>query len=140
MPGLVGIIDYNQNPSVNDTIRRMVNVLNHTSPHVEEICKTNNAALAVLRRESDYMPNSVIEDEDVIFAFWGHLFDKEDLIKKAGMEFNPAESISIGHLLLNLYKNEGLSGYDRLNGRFIIAVWDKKEKRLHLISDRYGFC
>ena len=140
MPGLVGIIDYNQNPSVNDTIRRMVNVLNHTSPHVEEICKTNNAAFAVLRRATDYLVNSVVEDKGVIFAFWGHLFDKEDLIKKAGMEFNPAESISIGHLLLNLYKNEGLSGYYKLNGRYVIALWDKNDRTLRLISDRYGFC
>ena len=140
MPGIVGIVDFNECVSIDKTIRRMLNVLNYTSSIVEEVCVTSNAAFAVDSLKVYSHNKSVIEDNNTILAFWGHLWDKEGLAKRTGVGLDIVGDISIVQLLLSLYKNEGLASFYKLNGRFVIALWDKKEKTLKLICDRYGFC
>jgi asparagine synthase (glutamine-hydrolysing) len=140
MPGLVGIIENNQSTKVDSLIRQMKCVLEHPSPCIEEIRIAGEAAFAVIRRGDDRADNSTTDDKDILLAFWGHLWDSANPKGKAELEGRPAEDVSTAHMLLDLFRNEGLSGFYSLNGRFAIALWDKKHKTLHLVSDRYGFC
>lgn len=136
MPSLVGIVNCNQAPAIGDILRRMATFLDNPS----EIRAMGNAAFAVPRSATNHPNNWLAENESAILVFWGQLWDKEGIAKRAGMGSAPAEGVPTALLLLNLHRNEGLSGLCRLNGRFVIALWDKNEKTLYLISDRHGFC
>lgn len=139
MSGIVGIVNFNQDAPISNIIGQMINILNHTLPRIKEVSITNNAAFAVLKLKSDCLHNSVVEDKDTVLAFWGYLWNKKDFAKKI-KPMPDLENIPVGQLLLNLFKKEGLSSFYTLNGRFVIAIWNKQEKTLKLISDRHGFC
>ena len=141
MPGIVGIVNFDKDPrSIDQTIKRMVKILHHTSPSEEDICILNHTALAAVRLKVYSFRDLVAEDKGTALAFWGYLWDQEDLRKRTGIRFENIRDVSIGHLLLTLYNKEGIDGLCNLNGRFVIAIWDKRENVLKLVSDRYGFC
>jgi asparagine synthetase B (glutamine-hydrolysing) len=73
-----------------------------------------------------------------MLAFWGYIWDQQDLERRTGSDFADLKHHSIGQMLLTLYNNEGVSGFLDLNGRFAIAIWKQAEKVLHLITDRCG--
>ncbi|MDL1969041.1 MAG: asparagine synthase-related protein [Deltaproteobacteria bacterium] len=141
MPGIAGIVDFKQDGASTDTqIRRMVKILNHTSPAEEEIYIAKHAAIGAVRLKVYSLQNLVAEDTNTAITFWGYLWDQEDLKKRTGLNFQNMGDVSAGNLLLTLYNKEGIDGLCNLNGRFVIAIWNKREKVLNLINDRYGFC
>ena len=141
MPGLAGIADFSQDAaSIKQNIQRMGRILCHTAPSVEDRCVLDHVALSSVRLKAYPFHNLIGENEDTAIAFWGYLWDEVDLMKRTGVEGNNLKDISLGQLLLKLHKKEGLEGFCNLNGRFVIALWDKGKKTLVLINDRYGFC
>jgi asparagine synthase (glutamine-hydrolysing) len=141
MPGIVGIVDYSEDSAlVGQHIKHMMGILNHTSPSDMEICILDEAALGVVRLKIYPFHNLVTEDKHNVIVFWGYLWDEEDLKKRTGLWFGSLKDISVAELLMELYRKEVFKGLLNLNGIFTIALWDKEEKVLRLISDRYGFC
>ena len=141
MPGIVGIVDFNLgSASVDKQVRRMVKILNHTSPSNEEVYVADHAGLGAVRLKVYPLHDLLAEDENTALAFWGYLWDHEDLKKKTGLNFQNINDVSAGNLLVTLYNKEGIDGLCNLNGRFVIAIWNKREKVLTLVNDRYGFC
>ena len=141
MPGIAGIVDFNQDSaSMDKQIRRMVQILNHTSPSDEEVYISDHAALAAVHLRVYPFHDLVAEDTNTAIAFGGYLWDQEDLKKRTGLNFQNMGDVSVGNLLLTLYNKEGIDGLCNLNGRFVIAIWNKREKVLTLVNDRYGFC
>jgi asparagine synthase (glutamine-hydrolysing) len=141
MPGIAGIVDFDKDKaSIDKEIRRMVKILNHTSPSDEEIYVSDHAALGAVRLKAYSFHDLVAADEDTLVVFWGYLWDQENLKRRAGFDFRNIGDISVGQLLLTLYNKEGIDGFCNLNGRFVIALWDKAKETLRLIGDRYGFC
>lgn len=141
MPGIAGIVDFRTDPTSTDqNIRRMAKILDHTSPSVQEVCILNHAALAAVRLKNYPYHNLIAQNDQIALAFWGYLWDQEELGEN--LDLNPIgrEGISAGDLLLQVYSDAGANGFCDLNGRYVIALWDKKEKSLKLITDRYGFC
>jgi len=47
-------------------------------------------------------------------------------------------TVSSEHILLDLYEAEGLEFISRLDGAFVLAIWDQREHRLLLGSDRFA--
>lgn len=140
MPGIAGIVNFDKtNASIDKQIRRMVKILNHISPSSEDVCILGHAALGVPRLKEYSFQDLVAKDKNTAIAFWGYLWDQEDLKKRTGLLCGNIRDISIGQLLLTLYNKEGMDGLCNLNGRFVIAIWNKVEKVLNLIGDRYGF-
>lgn len=141
MPGIVGIVDFNQDSaSIDKQLRRMVRILNHTSPSDEEVYVSEHASLGAVKLKIYSYQELIAEDEITSLAFWGYLWDQEDLKKRTGLNFENIRDVSIGRLLLRLYNKEGIDGLCNLNGRFVIAIWNKAEKVLTLVNDHYGFC
>lgn len=141
MPGIAGIVDFNlDNASISKQIRRMVKILNHTSPSHEEEYISDHAALGAIRLKVYPFHELVVEDKNTAIAFWGYLWNPDNLKKSIDLNFGKRKDVSIGTLLLTLYNKEGIEGFCDLNGRFVIAIWNKVEKVLNLVNDRYGFC
>ena len=143
MPGLAGFISFSRTMDVAETRRdmeRMSNLLAHTSPCSEEVIAFDNGALSSVNLEAHPLHGLLSEDKTTTLAFWGYLWDHEDLKKRTGLNFQDIKDISVGQVLLTLYNKEGIDGLSNLNGRFVIAIWNKAEKVLTLVNDRYGFC
>ena len=141
MPGIAGIVDFGRDSaSIDKQIERVVKILNHTSPSDEEVYVSDYAALGAVKLKIYSYQELISEDERFAIAFWGYLWDHEDLKKRTGLNFGNIKDVSVGNLLLRLYNKEGIDSLCNLNGRFVIAIWNKVEKVLTLVNDRYGFC
>ena len=82
--------------------------------------------------------NLVHENRSAMLCFWGYLWDDGKIERLTGNSFKTVEE-NTGQFLLDLYMQYGLNFINDLNGRFSIALLDKTDKKLHLITDRYGF-
>ena len=143
MPGIAGIVDSNRtrkSSEIKADIEHMAKDLSHTSPCSQEIICFDHGSMAAVRLEVYPYHGLLAGNEKYVLAFWGYLWDQEGLKKRTGLKFGRIHDISIGELLLLLFNKEGLEGFYNLNGRFVIALWNKLEKVLNLLCDRYGFC
>ena len=141
MPGIAGIIDFkNDSNTIEKSLKKMADNFSRVSPLMEETRICNNAALGVVRLK-DYPDQGIIsEDKNSVLSFWGYIWGMADSEKTNNISVSMTNNKSAGQLLLDVYNNEGLNGLYKLNGRFVIALWDKAKKVLRLISDKYGFC
>ncbi len=141
MPGIAGVAAWTPgDSSIDKLVRQMVTMLNHTSPSVEEIRVTDQAALGAVRLTVYPFRDLVAEDEHTMLSFWGYLWDQDDLKRRSGDVFPNIRDSSIGKVLLAIFNNEGIDGLCNINGRFVIAIWDKTCSVLRLMVDRCGFC
>lgn len=77
-------------------------------------------------------------DGRVWAVFNGEIYNHKELrrdLAGRGCQFRTSSDTEV---LLRLYETEGLNGLRRLNGMFAIAIWDSKDRELHLIRDRMG--
>jgi asparagine synthase (glutamine-hydrolysing) len=64
-------------------------------------------------------------------AFHGSLYNLNDLLSLKAMPCDP------GLALIRLYLQEGLRFLHRLRGEFALALWDGREEKLFLATDRF---
>jgi asparagine synthase (glutamine-hydrolysing) len=75
----------------------------------------------------------------VTLIFNGEIYNHAALrreLEGAGSVFRTAHSDT--EVLLEIYLRYGLAGLPRLNGMFALAVWDSRDRTLHLARDRMG--
>lgn len=141
MHGIIGIVDRSTtNVSIARNLEKMLHGLSSVHSSNIEKLYTFGAAFAIVKTDGCSSKGLVAENEDVVIAFWGQLYDKKHLLTKAGQDSKSFETESIGKALLKIYSNEGIRGISNLNGRCVVALLDKKNSKLELISDKNGFC
>jgi asparagine synthetase B (glutamine-hydrolysing) len=77
--------------------------------------------------------------EDGALSLWldGELWDRPSAREAAGLR--SGEAATDPELCLRLYQKQGERFCERLNGQFVIALYDAARERLLLCNDRYGF-
>lgn len=141
MPGIAGIIDFSgimEREGREQDINRMSNILSHSSSCSTEKVTFEAGTMAAVFTANSSLHGLIAEDELNIIAFWGCLWDEGELRRKSDWEFQSLKEISAGELALRIYRKSGIDGLCNLNGRFVAAIWEKKERRLRLVSDRHG--
>ncbi len=78
------------------------------------------------------------EDKSMLIVMDGEIFDylddKKNLLKK-GHKFKSESCIEY---CLHLFEEEGASGLKKLNGSFLIVIYNLKTKEVFIITDRLG--
>ncbi|SBW10875.1 Asparagine synthase (Glutamine-hydrolysing) 1 (modular protein) [uncultured delta proteobacterium] len=121
----------------------MCDTIRHRGPDDDGFFTTSKVALgmrrlAIVDIEGGRQPMRS-EDGSVTLVFNGEIYNHRELrreLEQQGVRFKTAHSDT--EVLLAMYLRHGLDLLPRLNGMFGIAVWDARERALHLMRDRLG--
>ena len=135
MSGVFGVVDPRQQTDVGSLVDRMKATLSHRDWFVADslVDREDNLALGrigigIFNATSQPVWNST---RTVALVMAGEFYNRDAL-----GESEPTESDE--RFALALYEKWGDPFVNRLNGAFIIAIWDKARRRLLIANDRFG--
>jgi asparagine synthase (glutamine-hydrolysing) len=76
------------------------------------------------------------DDRTLALVMEGELYNAEALERTVMVDRSPARSHA--ELMLRLYERCGTTCLGRVNGAFVVAVWDSRQKQLVVFNDRLG--
>jgi asparagine synthase (glutamine-hydrolysing) len=143
MCGICGYINFDDRRSAGaDRISQMMESLKHRGPdgHGHYIC--NNVALghrrlSIIDIETGDQP-MFSDDRQLVIVYNGEIYnyiELRDELKKKGYIFNTESDTEV---ILNAYREWGMSCVDTFNGVWAFALWDIQNKRLFCSRDRLG--
>jgi len=144
MCGIAGWFDPDASGGEADTarLRRMCDTIRHRGPDddgyaVHPVVALGMRRLAVVDVAGGHQPMAS-EDGVIELVFNGEIFNHEALraeLSSQGVHFRTRSDTEV---VLRIYERDGLTGLNRLNGMFAIAIWDGRQRILRLIRDRMG--
>lgn len=78
------------------------------------------------------------DDGAIQLAFNGEIYDHARLRDELARQGHRFRTRSDTEVILRGYEEWGLAAFERMNGMFAVAIWDGRERRLHLVRDRLG--
>lgn len=143
MCGITGLVDIskNKNNINNFNFAKFNNDLIHRGPDHQKVKTYNNILIGSTRLkilDLDDRSNMPLEIEDYIISYNGEIYNfeslKSDLKKEGEIFFTNSDT----EVILRLFKKYNLSSFDKLEGMFAIAIFDKKKNTLYLARDIFG--
>ena len=143
MCGIAGFINTKGSDEKRFAIHKMVELLHHRGPddqgyYADENIALGHARLSIIDLSSAGHQPMLNEDQNTIIVFNGEIYNYLSLKKELqenGRKFN---STSDTEVILNGFLQWGTAIFQKLNGIFAIAIWDKKSQTLFLARDRFG--
>ena len=123
-------------------LRQMADTIVHRGPddfgfHEEGPVGFAFRRLSIVDLAGGHQPMSS-EDGRASIVFNGEIYNHEALRVELSASGHHFRTTSDTEVLLHLYQSEGLVGFKRANGMFAIAIWDSRDRALHLVRDRLG--
>ncbi len=130
-------------------IKRMTKTLNHRGPDGEGIevfqspkfgCVTalGHRRLKIIDLSEKARQPMFNDDKNLSIVFNGELYNylelKEELLVKGYNFFSSSDT----EVILNAYAEWGTGCFERFNGMWALAIFDKKKKKIILSRDRFG--
>jgi asparagine synthase (glutamine-hydrolysing) len=143
MCGIAGIIDLaGERPAPAGVVQKMARAIFHRGPDEEGFLERPGISLASRRLSivglADGQQPMTNEDRSAFVVFNGELFDyverREELAAKGHRFVTHCDTEIIPHLWEDY--DEGM--WEQLRGQFAIALWDVRQRQLHLGRDRFG--
>lgn len=142
MCGVAGIVDFNHKNNTTQALTAMLRPVCYRGPDESgiwhsEFVALGNVRLSILDLTTGRQPLSDPSGRFWI-AFNGEIFNYIELrheLSKAGNKFRTNTDTEV---VVQLYAKYGVSCLQKLNGQFVIAIWDKLEKELFVARDRVG--
>lgn len=78
------------------------------------------------------------EDGTVLLVFNGEVYNFRDLRKPLIEKGHKFKSNTDSEVIIHLYEEFGTNAFEKLNGMYAFALWDKKRQKLYLARDRMG--
>ena len=75
-------------------------------------------------------------DKSLAVVFSGQIYNKNELAR--AIDSDAHNDTNLASLVLDLYRKYGHSFVDKINGKFVYAIWDKKQGGVTLGRDRFG--
>lgn len=143
MCGICGILA-RENIQKNDTelLRAMNKRLEHRGPDDEGYYEDGNISLGHRRlsildlSEAGHQPMEYLDR--YVIAFNGEIYnyiELRDVLRAEGYSFRTKTDTEV---IMAAYDKYGYECFERFNGMWAIALWDRKEKKLVLSRDRFG--
>lgn len=149
MCGILGFFDTEQNrdrPAMHEIGRAMGRALAHRGPDGEGLWQDPDAPLLLGHRRLSILDLSPeghqpMESRDgrYVIVFNGEIYNYRDLQAELEQEGAKFRGRSDTEVMLAAFERWGINlALQKLNGMFAFALWDKKERTLHLVRDRLG--
>ncbi|MCG2810716.1 MAG: asparagine synthase (glutamine-hydrolyzing) [Candidatus Aminicenantes bacterium] len=143
MCGICGIIQFNQQPVHEASIRNMMQIMKHRGPDDEGVFIEKNVGLGFVRLSIIDLSKAgnqpmVSFDNRYMIVFNGEIYNyieiREDL-KQKGCTFRTNSDTEV---LLAAYMEWGGECLHRFNGMWAFVIYDRFKKKIFAARDRYG--
>ena len=143
MCGIGGVYRQNGAPVERAVLRRMVDALRHRGPDDSGVYANNGIGLAHTRLSIiDVSPHGhqpmLSADGRVALAYNGEIYNYQRLRHELARLGHGFRGHSDTEVALCAYLQWGTDSFRRFEGMFGLALWDGRERRLHLVRDRFG--
>ncbi len=143
MCGIAGVFNFKDQPVTERVLRSMTNAIAHRGPDGEGIFTDGNAGLghrrlAILDISPKGAQPMASRNGDWVIVFNGCIYNFPELkleLRSKGHEFI---STSDTEVITEGLAEYGVSFFERLDGMFAIAAWNKSKRELWLSRDRFG--
>lgn len=134
-------VDPNGSEAAGRVLARRWEALLARTPRWMEGCRTVRPDLTAVNLLLGFFPNAPqpAANRDGTLLLWldGEIWDREAARQRAGV--SARARLTDTELCLRLYERHGEAFCERLNGQFVIAVYDTARQRLLVCNDRHGF-
>jgi len=138
--GIAGIVGVNTNRAV---IESMLTIMSHRGPDATGCYDSEHACIGHCRLSINDLSEKanqpfVAPESKVAIAVNGEIYNFREIklqLQQKGYQFR---SKSDSEVVLHAYCEYGLGFIPKLNGMFAFAIWDEKEREVHLVRDRLG--
>lgn len=143
MCGIVGQLNFDNNPVSPVILKRMTDVLSHRGPDgeghwIEENIGLGHRRLSIIDLSPAGHQPMISADQRYILSYNGEIYNFQELRKELEAEGHHFRSNSDSEVVLHSLSEWGFDAMLKFNGMFALALWDRKLKRLLLARDRYG--
>jgi asparagine synthase (glutamine-hydrolysing) len=143
MCGITGIVNLDGERVADDVLRRTTGALAHRGPdgeghYIDDCIGLGHRRLAIIDLSSAGQQPMVSHDRGIALTYNGEIYNFRELrieLERLGHRF---ESKTDSEVVLHAWTQWGASCVTRFNGMFAFAVWDKRERAVFLVRDRYG--
>ncbi|MGH9647395.1 MAG: asparagine synthase (glutamine-hydrolyzing), partial [Bryobacteraceae bacterium] len=131
-----------QRPADETRVRLMCDQIRHRGPddegfHVQDGCAIGMRRLSIIDLSTGHQPMSN-EDGTVWVVFNGEIYNYQELRQDLIARGHRFRTHSDTETLVHLYEEHGTAGFEKLRGMFAYALWDSRQRSLHLVRDRFG--
>ncbi len=143
MCGISGIVNFDQSPVSESSLRAMMSVMKHRGPDDDGTFAEKNLGLGFVRLSiidlsaAGHQP-MFSHDERYVMIFNGEIYNYIELratLIQEGYQFKTKTDTEV---LLTAYQAWGEAMLHRLNGMFALVIYDRETRELFGARDRYG--
>ena len=143
MCGIVGQLNFDNNPVSPVILKKMTDVIKHRGPDGEGHWIEGNIGLGHRRLSIiDLSPAGhqpmISADHRYVLTYNGEIYNFRELRTELEAKGYWFRSQTDSEVVLSALAEWGTDALLKFNGMFALAFWDRKEKRLLLARDRYG--
>lgn len=144
MCGIAGILNLQDTTAVAPPVlKAMTDAIAHRGPDgeghwIEGEVGLGHRRLAIIDLSPLAQQPMMSHDSRYVLSYNGEIYNFRELRTELEMMGYPFRSKSDTEVLLTAWAAWGVRSLDRLNGMFAFAIWDRTDKTLTLVRDRYG--
>ena len=142
MCGIAGILRHRGAPPTLDELRRMTGAIRHRGPdefgaYRDADLGLAHARLSIIDLGTGQQPLSN-EDGNLWIVYNGEIFNYLELrveLEALGHRFRTKSDTEV---VVHAWEQWGEQAFERMNGQWAVAIWDRKRRALMLSRDRVG--
>jgi asparagine synthase (glutamine-hydrolysing) len=142
MSAIYGIINKDGKPVDPEMVQKMKQAMKHRAKDGGAEWMGDNAAFGFCHlivypnQEHEKLP---LENGDLVITANAHLHNREELIKKLGVDTKQYATTPDSYLILKAFEKWGADCVQHLDGEYVYAIWNKVSKELFISNDHIGF-
>ena len=143
MCGICGVVSTSKNAdSLHPLVVRMADAIAHRGPddaglYVHEGVVLGHRRLSIVDLSTGQQPMQSADEARTI-VFNGEIFNHPALYSELQANGVQYRTRSDTETILHITATDAIGGVEKLRGMFAFAIWDKKERELLVVRDRFG--
>ncbi|PKO59854.1 MAG: asparagine synthetase B, partial [Betaproteobacteria bacterium HGW-Betaproteobacteria-18] len=143
MCGIAGLVVAPNQPAPSSALGRgMTQVIRHRGPdddglHSDERALLGMRRLSIIDVAGGHQP-VYGADRDVCVVFNGEIYNFRELRAQLEADGHAFRSHGDAEVIVQAYLRDGERCFERFDGMFAIAIWDRRDHSLLLARDRFG--